>query len=94
MTQTQHTPGPWSVTYTGIWSKDARIADYRDNGHREVYRQLMPDEQEANAHLIAAAPDLLKVLERVDSAYRKGKNIDSNDAAFIGAAIARARGQL
>lgn len=57
-----HTPGPWVVDpYTGI-AKEIRIndgeilLDYDDVDHAA---------QEANARLIAAAPDLLEALEKI-----------------------------
>ncbi len=54
-----HTPGPWQCTpgQDTIWANDGelRIAkvDYTP-------RQMKPNEDSANAMLMAAAPDLLK----------------------------------
>ena len=68
-----HTPGPWSVRAVQI------------TGHKEMsYGVITPDERlwillpthkEANAHLIAAAPDLLAALESQAraTAYFNGK---------------------
>ena len=58
MTKPKHTPGPWSsVKYTGIIadSKNMRIARADSGGPAEV--------DEANACLIAAAPELLAALK-------------------------------
>ena len=56
-TKNQHTPGPWSVSpYMNITSRNGTVAK----------TEQMPDnddsEREANANLIAAAPDLLSAL--------------------------------
>lgn len=53
----QHTPGPWAVSpYNNIVSKNGTVAK----------TEQMPgnddEERKANAHLIAAAPDLLSAL--------------------------------
>lgn len=58
MSETRFTPGPWSVDGTGIGAK-VRAADLRIL----VVRHRLPgDEHEANAQLIAAAPDLYAAL--------------------------------
>jgi hypothetical protein len=66
MKNTPHTPAPWEVDYSGnchlgIIDKNDRTLAFcslqNENG----------DEDEANARLIAAAPDLLSALERAVS---------------------------
>lgn len=68
MTQTQHTPGPWTEprTYQNIDGKISMIAIYGDHGKKTVYRMTggelsagVVEATLANARLIAAAPDLL-----------------------------------
>lgn len=56
---TQHTPGPWLV-YKGE-------VCYRSDADDQSYGMFCPVdfEQEANARLIAAAPDLLEALIEV-----------------------------
>lgn len=61
----KHTPGPWHVSqlwagYTGaeIRAGDTKLAILLINGHNAEHG-------EANARLIAAAPDLLAVLQTV-----------------------------
>ncbi len=60
-----HTPGPWKIglhdgTRQALWSKDGiRIAEaFSVPSDRK-------DQIEANARLIAAAPDLLEMLEAI-----------------------------
>jgi hypothetical protein len=60
-TQATHTPGPWAA----LMQDPPTIADRR--GCRVATSCALPgqsaEEQEANAHLIAAAPDLLRTLK-------------------------------
>ena len=62
MNNTPHTPAPWQVSpYGNITSKSLVIAKVEQMpGNYE-------SEKQANAHLIAAAPDLLSALERAVS---------------------------
>lgn len=74
MTQAQHTPGPWR------WSKCRTLQHLHDdkgscfagvsmpqpNNRRGIWAEKKYSEQlEANACLIAAAPELLEALEKV-----------------------------
>lgn len=61
--KTQHTPGPWKVNeHSEVTFKDGRICDvdYYNVGRGEKGRYQLP--HEANARLIAAAPELLDAL--------------------------------
>lgn len=96
--QTKHTPGPWSSDWQFIVANDpngvhpdiyiAEISESDDEG-----RVASDEQQQANARLIAAAPELLKALEdalayMVD--YKKCQNEGLlND---MRAAIAKAKG--
>jgi len=111
---TKHTPGPWIYLYDGsgdfsvygvdgaevgtAWSKDAH---FMGNGEAS-YRN------EANARLIAAAPELLEALEvlarldiadlggRPDDYPVYGRNnslISCGDVRKVRAAIAKAKGE-
>ena len=66
---TDHTPGPWYVCDNGHIrqeASDAVIAELRDGGHIDPDAQLIdPDAIEANAHLIAAAPDTAAERDRL-----------------------------
>lgn len=60
-THIQHTPGPWMVNGTAIEGGDMHLAsviDARDNPIDAV-------EVEANARLMAAAPELLEALQKI-----------------------------
>ena len=63
-----HTPGPWEVRpFVNDASEFARVGFMP---HATVYNpasEPMCEEDTSNARLIAAAPDLLAVLRRVDS---------------------------
>ena len=52
----KHTPGPWKVVGTEIWGARVKIASGRG-----AYDEKDRQKNKANARLIAAAPDLLKV---------------------------------
>ncbi len=59
MTQTTHTPGPWNNSDDGrIYATGEIVAD-------ATYGCLSRAETDANALLIAAAPDLLAALETI-----------------------------
>jgi hypothetical protein len=104
MTNTQHTPGPWFITqhqaeinHIAIYYEDdslrSKIADLYDGNLCEEHGTI-----EANASLIAAAPDLLEALERIMDYAVDGANIrDVNifeQPQFVNAyaAIAKAKG--
>ena len=93
---TQHTPGPWRAgSIRGdlvdcIYSADSiRVATIETwIGPKESA------ESEANARLIAAAPDLLAALQRayVDIATRKVRKGDGAILALLRTVIAKATG--
>ena len=58
----QYTPGPWRQTGVNIRAGDALIAFATDHYADE---HLMESEKMANARLIAAAPQLLRALQRL-----------------------------
>ena len=106
----EHTPGPWKarpggaevitayapegVRAHGYGCGNDFIADLNDGEYHEYYDRA---EQEANARLIAAAPELLEALEEladlvddlVDGIYRP----DSFTTQPARAAIAKAKGE-
>lgn len=83
---TQHSPGPWvadSVNYVVQAGTNDQIANvYGPQGLLEV---------EANANLIAAAPDLLDALKTALSEC--GRVLSDNTTNAIKTAIAKAEGR-
>lgn len=85
MKTTNHTPGPWALSpYNNIMSRNGTIAKI------EQMPGNYDSEQEANAHLIASAPDLLSALQAVMDEHWSGHIFGSWEAAL--AAIAKAEG--
>lgn len=96
---TQHTPGPWFLVGNEIHDREAK---YDASGARtgstpnsiasvHIYPQtpISKGSQEANARLIAAAPELLAAL--IKAVSRQGF---TNEELFEArAAIAKAKGQ-
>lgn len=82
----QHTPGPWLNKGSGlVENQDVLIEIYGGN-------------REANAHLIAAAPELLKALEHAHAlitALKDGGHAINADSIIdmYAAAIAKAKGE-
>ena len=99
----KHTPGPWAVREH--WSDDGAFEVYPTRGGAPSYGQWsalaeVPEygkedspEAEANAHLIAAAPDLLEALQEIVNAA-DGDGWNQLDAGLkkARAAIAKATG--
>jgi len=76
-TEAKHTPGPWTAvkgdhgeSWGGYWQIDAEFDAVACNQfcHAGARDQAV---SEANAHLIAAAPNLLSALERLDADWTK-----------------------
>ncbi len=104
----QHTPGPWRVVgpLDAIFSDDPyghgsmRVADVRGWGHLtgdggcRLEHAPAVAIQQANAALIAAAPDLLAaskaLLDRLNDEYDEETN---NACDALSAAIAKAEGR-
>ena len=101
----KHTPGPWRIVdmpqegaphiAAGTTNDDmtlvaAIIWPYETEGWRA--------EDEANARLIASAPELLEALERVErlmgfGIFPKAVRLSAEEAMLIRAAIKKARGE-
>ena len=84
----EHTPGPWKVVGTEIWGANVKIASGRG-----AYDEKDRQKNKANARLIAAAPDLLEICNKI---YYNGEPIgktiivSSQHEAMLEAAIAKA----
>ena len=89
-TQAKHTPGPWAA----LMQDPPTIADRR--GCRVATSCALPgqsaEEQEANARLIAAAPDLLAALRVIAEDGRRDGWIPSYHWGEAQKAIVKAEG--
>lgn len=89
----KHTPGPWVIHQKKTVLSYDLMASRMD--HMEG-KSVSPDEHEANATLIAAAPDLLAALEQSLMAligYQHQNEITKAAQNSARAAIAKARGE-
>ena len=89
---TKHTPGPWKFSFESIHPEWAIVT----TGGGAVVANVNADHrQEANASLIAAAPDLLEAGEAFLRELDEGDSFPAWEAAKakLRAAIAKARGE-
>lgn len=100
---TQHTPGPWVACDWGYIVADDPTGRHEDIYIAEVCREddegriVPPIEQQANARLIAAAPDLLAALQGLAWAVSGIEYVETEYAEQIAdarAAIAKAQGEV
>lgn len=103
-TEQKHTPGPWRQGARGpngcpvVGTEHGLMVAMLAHSHHDH-----PEEAEANAHLIAAAPDLLAVLKEAADFWDSAADTDDRTAWIrilidyhlpkMRAAIARAEGQ-
>ena len=90
---TEHTPGPWRVD-PAFFPEQPKV--YPDNGSGDFAHicrvNAGPDGYQANARVIAAAPDLLAALEDIEQWDRNSYNSLPNEfRQAMRAAIAKAR---
>ncbi len=85
-----HTPGPWTALKKNVWSvQNDELTEIATVG---TTTSGMDAEKEANARLIAAAPDLLEACKR---AYDLLHDDDYEDdgTGFLDAVIEKAEGR-
>lgn len=88
-----HTPGPWHVG-TGKATTIVYAADGYAVANATTYHGRHDQPAEANAALIAAAPDMLTALQMVDRwASGYGTATQSEMRQWVRAAIAKAEGR-
>lgn len=92
--KTKHTPGPWSLdpNPATVWI----VSSARTTHVAELpqHPSLDPETTAANAHLIAAAPEMLKALRVAEVALMPDDHSEGDLEALqiVRAAIARAEG--
>jgi hypothetical protein len=88
----KHTPGPWSVDDPHqIWAESA--GEYVAITRVEDWDTIPREQAEANARLIAAAPELLEALKAMLTNWEEAPAYGSDAAAKARAAIAKATGE-
>ena len=90
MTTAKHTPGPWYATTMG----EAGWVDVFAHGVDIPIASTRHQDQEANARLICAAPDMLDVLKELEESaeYWSDYDVPVGIVDRINAAIAKAEG--
>ena len=83
-----HTPGPWEVSHLSAAGKRTAGLLIREAGHCITLASVRR-ENEANARLIAAAPDLLEALKELQHAVAECDLIATTKALFKAEAVIR-----
>lgn len=99
MSDTKFTPGPWAVskqkarrvTANGIVICNAVLRNRGGPKHKTYMKD--EHEAEANASLLAAAPDLYEALHLVLDTYGFDSSTDSSIWQTVTAALSKARGE-
>ena len=91
-----HTPGPWLVQAGDEWADGIVTLEGHNENGTPMYWTVASynrrrDEADANARLIASAPDMLQALQAVQ-AFVHGKADAVEPFGLVRAAIAKATG--
>lgn len=96
----KHTKGPWKAHFDGVGTPYYQYNQYvtaPNCGGELIAKVQNMDEAEANAHLIASAPDLLEALEvargALDYAYFQKGVACFKELQFVESVIAKAEGK-
>lgn len=94
----KHTPGPWTASLPEDRLSDAAISArtpiYKNIANiARVYRRDSERQRDADARLIAAAPDLLAALDELLADKYLSDPINADRMAAARAAIRKARGE-
>ncbi|MEQ3644793.1 MAG: hypothetical protein ABNH17_05460 [Paracoccus sp. (in: a-proteobacteria)] len=105
MSERKWTPGPWAIDFSSIISKADALPAGRVHGYGcgndfvadlndgEYHEYTDRDEQDANAHLIAAAPDLYEALDKVNRWFNGAETEIGMILREANVALKKARGQ-
>ena len=94
MMEGKHTPGPWFVTPDGFRVTDKPVwFDQDGSRHGETPNIVIFAETQANARLIAAAPELLEALVNLLRVHEGEGGTKYHAGDIARAAIAKATGQ-
>jgi hypothetical protein len=98
MSTFKHTPGPWLRIGTTVyalmhagWKRGVEQFKNRFTVQVQRDRECSEEEAEANARLIAAAPDLLEALEAMYEMFNGNGITPNDDDAIISARAAIAK---
>ena len=91
----QHTPGPWQIGLTANRCQIYTRSGYSVGFAREEFGKINGTTAEANARLIAAAPDLLALAHQYRNDLRHPPTADSitRRLAAIDAVLAKVKGE-
>ena len=85
----KHAPGPWKTTHSEV--SGYRVSDSTGWGVAVVLKDVT---DEANARLIAAAPQMLEALELAADYVKEVQGDESTDYKQVIAAIRAAKGEI
>ena len=86
----KHTPAPWKYT---VRNANEIMTTFHGVTIGDVYLDITTSNQKSDAHLIAAAPELLEQLIRLRNKIASYKPDDDDDLDIVDAVIAKALGQ-
>lgn len=95
-----HTPGPWKATYNkkfDWWTiHHTGQCNFGETSTVCHVKDFQPDHKEADAHLIAAAPDLIDALKAVfaPGGWTHADDCQCDVCVKVRAAIAKAEGRI
>lgn len=83
MNETKHTPGPWGILDVDLYKTMRAEVGYHTEGEQWVPIASItgcgPYERDANARLIAAAPEMLEALKLACLVMAKGDGLSYHD---------------
>ena len=90
---TEHTPGPWTVVSGAVETTEMGGIPIA-NMDREPGNGTLPVERDANARLMATAPELLDICQHIMSVYIGPQPMSTDTLDMLRAAIAKATGAV